>query len=230
MFSYLRRRITRAIAHAASQGNPLARRLVAREMRGVLQTLPAHSPIVRGDFMTPDLSRPLPEELSNSLVGEYEMMPLERRPALPEEVVGRRIDMLSVTLGSYGMGGYGFFGLLLDSGEWLIVALDGAATWIELDGRILEDPFHEGQGAKGPWIVAADDAAALARISGARIVSLDIKAKSLDMLLDNGARFCISDNPDRRPILAGSRKKRAFLQGDDLRDAVFLSPSGEIFV
>lgn len=54
--------------------------------------------------------------------------------------VGRRVIEWSSSLGSYGMGGPGFFGMRLAatpsySEEWLVLVLWGAAHWLILDGR-----------------------------------------------------------------------------------------------
>lgn len=72
--------------------------------------------------------------------------PLGRKPATFREVgvdrlLSRRIVQWS-SKGSYGMGGPGFFGILLDSKqpypkEWLILSLWGSASWLLLEGKEL---------------------------------------------------------------------------------------------
>ncbi|HEY8597694.1 MAG TPA: hypothetical protein VIL85_04645 [Thermomicrobiales bacterium] len=57
-----------------------------------------------------------------------------------ERVVNRVIVEWSAGLGSYGMGGYGFFGLKLAATEqhpeeWLVLTLWGASGWLLFDGK-----------------------------------------------------------------------------------------------
>jgi hypothetical protein len=40
----------------------------------------------------------------------------------------------------------------------------------------------------------------------------------------------ITESPESRPILEGNKKPRSFERSDDLRRAVFLSPTAEIWV
>ncbi|MFZ7091687.1 hypothetical protein [Primorskyibacter sp. 2E233] len=229
MFSFLRRKLLLGVKSAAERGNPIAKSLVAREMRQVLDALPPQSPIVRGEYMTPDLSRPLPEEQRNEIVGEYEMTPLNPAKISPKALIGRRVETVMTNLGSYGMGGYGFFGLSLGE-DWLVIPLVGAAEWIELDGRILQDPQAEGAGGKTAWIVGGDESALTDRLTGALIRSVDLRRHGLTMSFGNGAVLHIDENPKTRPVQAGSGQLRAFLEHDDLASAVFLSPSAEIYV
>lgn len=54
-------------------------------------------------------------------------------------IVGRKTIDMSTCIGSYGMGGPGFFGLCLAKTEsfpeeWLILTLWGATSWLQLDG------------------------------------------------------------------------------------------------
>lgn len=75
------------------------------------------------------------------------------RPVLLAEksVVGRRIDGFCTHLGTYGMGGPGFFGLLLDSGEYLVYTAWHAASATLLDGRPIEVPPHREDAPRG-WV------------------------------------------------------------------------------
>lgn len=54
-------------------------------------------------------------------------------------IIGRDIVDMSICIGSYGMGGPGFFGLCLSKTEkypeeWLILTLWGATHWLQVDG------------------------------------------------------------------------------------------------
>jgi hypothetical protein len=62
-----------------------------------------------------------------------------------ERVVGRTVGEICTCAGTYGMGGPGFLGLRLGD-EWLIIAIWGAASWVQVDGRIVYDVFWEQNG------------------------------------------------------------------------------------
>ncbi|MFW2545192.1 hypothetical protein ACN2XU_21405 [Primorskyibacter sp. 2E107] len=225
MFSFLRQKIVLGVVNAAKRGNPVAQRLVARETRAFLRTLPVSSPIVPGPYEIPDLERPLSEAMQTPLVGEFETKPLPTTRVTPAMLVGRRVEALSTVLGTYGMGGFGWFGLMLDSGVWFVVPIFGASEWIELDRRILEAPGCDGGTA---WISDGDDEALMARLCGATILGAELQAHSLELRFDNKARLAIEKSSRGRAPLAGTRQPRVFLDGDDLRTAVFFSPSAEI--
>jgi hypothetical protein len=60
-----------------------------------------------------------------------------------ERIVGRKVTAWSASLGSYGMGGPGFFGLKLAAkgeypDEWLVLRVWGAGCWLLLDGQWIE--------------------------------------------------------------------------------------------
>ena len=65
---------------------------------------------------------------------------LFNRPVLltDKSVVGRTITGFSTHLGTYGMGGPGFFGLLLDTDEYLVYTAWYAGFYTLLDGRPIE--------------------------------------------------------------------------------------------
>lgn len=73
---------------------------------------------------------------------DYETV-IERRPVLLKEydcrqLIGRRIWGYSTHLGDYGMGGPGFFGLLLDNLEYLTYAVWGAGNYVLVDSKVVE--------------------------------------------------------------------------------------------
>lgn len=157
-------------------------------------------------------------------------MPFTPAPVLPAGVVGGRVDEFSPILGTYGMGGPGFFGLRLD-GEWLVVALWGAAEWMTAYGRAVGDFFYLANGRPKPWL--ADDATRTQfseQLIGRHVVDIAIHQHSLKLLFANGFDLTIEESAERRPIFQGSRTPRAFAAEDDLRRAVFLSPTTELWV
>lgn len=150
-------------------------------------------------------------------------------PALLPDVVGRRVEAASIYAGTYGMGGAGFFGLKLDGGEWLVVALRGAASWMEAGGRLVEDFFWQDHRRTRPWIT--DDSDELGgRVTGRRIAWVSVTAHALRIELDDGFTLAIEEDASKRPIFEGSKEPRAFALDDDLRGNVFLAPTDEIWV
>lgn len=228
VFTKLRRKIILGVMAAAKRGNPMAKRVVAKQVRGFLETLPQTSPIVRGHYMIPDLDQPLPADLQGGMMGDYEMVALTAGKVTAEALQGRQVKALSCNLGSYGMGGYGFFGMLLDE-EWLIVPIHAAATWIELDGRLLEGSIGS-EGHPKPWITDADDTALIARLAEATITGATLGKHAFDLRFDNGAVLQVAEDPSQRPKLPGTGLPRAFLDSDDLAEALFFSPLPDVFV
>ena len=73
-------------------------------------------------------------------VGRHRQRPIRLRDAGKERCVGRKVLKWSANLGSYGMGGPGFFGLRLQRTEqypeeWLALTLWGATDWLLLNDR-----------------------------------------------------------------------------------------------
>jgi hypothetical protein len=126
------------------------------------------------------------------------------------------------------MGGIGFFGLRLGS-EWLIIAIGAAGAWIHADGRLVEDYFYIDCGRPKPWIV--DDADELSEaLVGHHIGSIDVRRHSLRLAIDGAPTLVIEESADTRPKGAWKNESRAFGPEDDLRRAVFLAPTCEIWV
>lgn len=78
-----------------------------------------------------------------------------RKPITLEEIdldwlMERRVIRVHFALGTYGMGGPGFFGLELEAHkdrpiEWLVLCLWGAAEWLLLDNRWVDAPPDQSQ-------------------------------------------------------------------------------------
>ena len=181
---------------------------------------------LRYEYQIPDPSRPLPGEVP-SFGPSCELTDFRPGTVTPELVVGRTIDEVCTHVGTYGMGGPGFFGLRLGS-EWLVVAIWGAASWIEADGRIVEDGFWDTSGRHRPWITDEGDELT-ERLVSQSITSFAVAGRSL-VIGVGGVTLTIAESPEHRPILQGNKQPRAFEAGDDLRRAVFLSPTAEIWV
>ncbi len=85
-----------------------------------------------------------------TLVGIWRFARKPRRVAdVPQEVYrGATLVGSSAYLGSYGMGGPGFFGFKCRQGLrsfWIVFVLWGAAEWLTLDGKLLESGLLENE-------------------------------------------------------------------------------------
>lgn len=179
-------------------------------------------------YMIPDLDRPILEDRRGPCGPSAHLVPFDPPPLREADVVGRAIDEVLTHVGCYGMGGPGYFGLRLGA-AWLVVAISGAGEWIEVDGRLVEDGFHEIHNRPPPWIGEGVDRLG-PKLVGTRIAALDVRRHALTMTFSNGMTLRVHEAPERRPTFQGNGSPRAFLDGDDLRKAVFLAPTAEIWV
>ena len=92
-----------------------------------------------------EIGLPKSDEQSFMLYGEIkknEMLifnkPVLMRDLPKKKLIGRQVTGVSTRLGTYGMGGPGFFGLLLDSLEFLTYAVWGAGSYVLIDDRVVE--------------------------------------------------------------------------------------------
>lgn len=178
-------------------------------------------------FEIPDLSRPITGGTAMSPSGA--LMPFIPRPLEAERLVGRRIDDVTINAGTYGMGGPGFLGLKLGA-DWLVVALWGAASWTTCQGRLVEDLFHADAGRPEPWTPETGSPDILnAALVGQTIEAVDIRQHALCIAISGGFDLTIAEDPAARPVFAGNGEPRAFAPDDDLRRAVFLSPTVELW-
>lgn len=178
------------------------------------------------EFKIPDPSKPLPGNVP-SWGPTCELVDF-KPPALKASVViGRTVDAICPYVGTYGMGGPGFFGLRLGD-EWLVIAIWGAASWIQVDGRIVQDVSWDKDEWPRPWITEEGDE--LSRILLDQPISaFEVAQHSLAARIGERT-LTITESPESRPIREGNKKPRSLSQFDDLRRAVFLSPTNEIWV
>lgn len=176
-------------------------------------------------FEIPDPSRPI----ADSGIGPSgELIPFVPEPLDAASVVGRRIDDVSCSVGTYGMGGAGFFGLRLGS-EWLVIAIWGAGAWMMAEGRLVEDIFFDTRGRARPWMDESGDELLL-RVARRTISGIQVERDAMRITLDDGFCLYIESDASSRPIFEGNKTPRAFGPDDDLRRAVFLSPTDELWV
>ncbi len=158
-----------------------------------------------------------------------ELIPFKPNPLQPSDIIGQYIKDISCGVGTYGMGGPGFFGLKIASGQWFVIAIWGAGEWIRLNDRLVEDAFYQKYDRSKPWISETKEELAK-YVIGQAIIGCSIEQFSLSLTLKNDLKFIIEEAANRRPLYEGSKKLREFSPNDDLRRAVFLSPTAEIWV
>jgi len=94
------------------------------------------------EYEIPDPAHPIPESERGMCGPSGQLVKFHPPPVSADEVVGRHIAKVSPNVGTYGMGGPGFFGLCLGD-EWLVVAIWGAAEWMLFADRLVADSFYE---------------------------------------------------------------------------------------
>jgi len=184
------------------------------------------------DYQIPNSAKPIPE--SERVLGPSgELIDFSPDPIIPNAIIGQTILELSPYVGTYGMGGPGFFGLRLEDG-WLVIAIWGASEWMTAMGRNIGDAFHDNYGRRKPWIAdwrpEEEDDELSKNLLGRQITNFEISQKSLCIMLESEFDITIKEDGKTRPILEGSKQPRSFQENDDLRKAVFLSPTTEIWV
>ncbi len=181
-------------------------------------------------FEIPDLSRPIPEDVRTDMSPSGELVAFIPPLLDPDGLVGRRIDDMSCNAGTYGMGGPGFFALDL-GGEWLVICLWGAASWMTCQDRLIEDFHYDTADRPMPWIdPGTGDNLLRERLIGHAIESVQVERQSLRIALSGGYDLTIAADPATRPVFACNKQPRAVAPDDDLRRAVFLSPTIELWV
>src|SRR5215470_10539516 len=197
------------------------------------------------DYEIPDRNQPIPAN-ERGLGPSGRLQLFAPPPISAEQVIGRTVDEICPHAGTYGTGGPGFFGLRLGS-EWLVIAVSGAGEWMVSQGRCVGDSFHDNYGRPRPWIadwLAAPQIGAgrtpqespgesdelSAQLVGQRIRSIDVRRHSLRIVFENEVDLTIEETSDRRPLFEGIKEARQFTDDDDLRRAVFLAPTIEIWV
>jgi hypothetical protein len=178
-------------------------------------------------YEIPDPDQPIPDT-GRGLGPSGRLQPFAPPPISAEQVIGRTVDEIRPYVGTYGMGGPGFFGLRLGS-EWLVIAVWGASEWMVAQGRCVGDLFHAEYARPRPWLTNESDELSR-QLVGQRIRAIDVRRHSLRIIFENEIDLTIEETCDHRPLFGGTTKPRQFTDDDDLRRAVFLAPTVEIWV
>ena len=205
---------------------PFSRQIMAwRTRRSLSQLGPiSHTSV---ELFIPDLKKPLSEEQRGAFGSTHELVPFTPQAVQCEDVVGRCIDEVRLNVGTYGMGGLGYWGMRLGE-EWLIIALFGASDWLLIDGVDVETIADQGGRTVNGVSEQVTDTVS-ERLRGKIIADFDIQQNALELVLEDGTLLAIDADPETRPRFAGTGQLRAFTDEDDLRKVVFLSPTAEIW-
>ncbi|MCA9101605.1 MAG: hypothetical protein KDA63_10660, partial [Planctomycetales bacterium] len=150
---------------------------------------------LRYEFKIPDESKPLHGD-TRPWGPFFELIDFKPETLNADQVVGRAVDEVCKNVGTYGMGGPGFFGLRLGD-EWLVISIWGANSWIEINGRIVHDIFWNENGMQRPWISGEDDELS-DRIRGQTISAFEVDRYSLRITIGD-LLLTITEEPDGRP-------------------------------
>lgn len=180
------------------------------------------------DFAIPDPSQPIPEDERGAVGPSGHLIPFVPDALSAEQVVGRQVDEILTHVGTYGMGGPGYFGLRLGE-EWLVVAIWGASEWIVADGILIQDYHFDSYGRPRPWITEGCDNLS-PKLVGSKVTALELNQHYMRISFTNDISLVINESAEDRPILEGTKQPREFFPDDDLRKAVFLSPTAEIWM
>lgn len=152
-----------------------------------------------------------------------------------DEILGLEIIDFSSHLGTYGMGGAGFFGLELSNGEYLVYAVWNAGNYVMVDDRIVEcnpefysktKPWISGFGKGEMWNHLTE------YISGAKIEDYSIDEHSCEIAVNKlGKTITIKfvKNDGRLPRKVG-RKRNAYNKGRIEDYLIFQNVKGRLIV
>lgn len=147
----------------------------------------------------------------------------------PERVIERKVLQWSPYCGTYGDGGPGFFGILLEKQgeypqEWLILRLWGADNWLEMDGRMIETPPNDA--VNEPLYVNTlgkekrDEVTP--RLVNKEIVGFEVEDKSMVLKIGD-SEIRINENSTMQLSYANGEQRRLGVN-DSLKDAWVIAP------
>ena len=98
-----------------------------------------------------------------------------------------------------------------------------------VDDLLVQDMFFDKYDRSEPWISENGDRLSTALV-GSTITAFEINPRRLSISFSNGLSMSIDETSDYRPIFEGTKQPRKFVDGDDLRNVTFLSPTIEIWI
>ena len=164
-------------------------------------------------------------------------IPLLAKKGGPNHVIGRTIIDANPYLGSYGMGGPGFFGMKLEKKgrfreEWLVITMWGADQWLLFDGKWLDCHSDRFDSAKcifpnyeGYFHKVMERVKML--FLGLTISDLKIRKKSFKMTLIKLGNIHFLELPNDLSKLPkyGNNTDREWYPNDKMETAFLISPT-----
>lgn len=148
-----------------------------------------------------------------------------------DKLIGLEIKQISMCLGTYGMGGAGFFGLLLENSDFLTYAVWGAGEYIIIDNKVVEcDP--ELHYKSNPWLSNYKEENLTTYISGSKIESISFTIDTCILILrklDKKIEVVFVKNDIRLPRKIG-RKRNAYKKGEISDYILFQHKNGSLIV
>ena len=148
--------------------------------------------------------------------------------ALEHAVVTRTCSYL----GSYGMGGPGFVGIRLRPASggriWVVFTLWAAAGWLTLDDALLEDGYFANERSDSSRCVVP-----IASLVGARFTSATLTADAAELAFAHDGTthlLRLQRDSSHLPVHRGSKQPKMLLPTEDIRDAVIVSPRGNLWL
>ncbi len=145
-------------------------------------------------------------------------------------VINRKVLAWSAACGTYGQGGPGFFGLMLEAKgaypkEWLILRIWGACSWLVVNDRWVA--AHPDQYRPDHLPLYSNFADAKWDYLGPCIVGLELtvfscRERSCDVRI-GGTTIQLTEDSSSRPPHPGDGTLRELDAGDDLRRAWILA-------
>lgn len=190
-----------------------------------------------------EIGLPEGEEDADLLYGEFDKEtetlifnePVTLNMAAENKIIGRKIIGYSVNLGTYGMGGAGFFGLLLDNSEYLTYAVWRAGNYVILEDKVVEcnpelyskvTPLISNFGEEKTW----DDLTIL--INESKIISYTFSEDHFKLIAEKESNIMQIEfvkNDKRLPRKVG-RKRNAYKKGKIADFILFQHKEGVLIV
>ena len=150
---------------------------------------------------------------------------------------GSTVREINFHMGTYGMGGPGFLGFLLEEPasrmrRWLVITLWAAAGWATLDGALIAEeltsPDDRAAASAAGYDIRELTPSVLDATLTAATCADDVLTLEFDLV---GTVHRLQIRADGRDVLPwqGSGKRRRLSPGESLRDAVVVSESGYLW-
>ncbi len=156
-----------------------------------------------------EIFQPDPPGLLDTTRGK--LVDFHPQPLDADKLIGRTVLEISDHVGSYGMGGPGFFGLRFDK-EWLVVAIWGADEWITAEGQRMKTHVLS------------------KRIVGQAIATVDLAQEFLVLKFEDGFDLTVENPPSVRTHVSATGYLRVSSRINDLREGVFFSPTDRLLI